>query len=46
MRVLAAVFPHAGWITLDVANVGGGFVKRWSEEQDQLVSLTNKMFFE
>ena len=46
MTVLAAVFPHARRITLDVADVGGGFVERRSEEQDQIVSFTNEIFLE
>src|SRR5438128_10951454 len=46
MRVLAAVFPHAGWVTLDVANVGGGFVERRSEEQDQVVGFTYEGFLQ
>ena len=45
MRVLAAVFPHARRVTLDIANVGGGFVKRGSEQQDQAVSFTDEIFF-
>src|SRR6266480_1728005 len=46
MRVLAAVFPHAGRISLDVAHVGGGFVERRSEEQDQIVGFTHEVFLE
>src|SRR5678815_2101220 len=46
MTVFAAIFPHARRVTLDVADVGGGFVKRWRQEQDQIVSSTDEMFFE
>src|ERR1017187_7569638 len=46
MSVLAAVFPHTWRITFDITNVGGGFVERWSEEQDQLVGFTNEMFLD
>src|SRR5438552_7398357 len=46
MRVLAAVFPHAGRVTLDVANVVSGFVERRSEEQDQIVGFTHEAFLQ
>jgi len=34
MRVLTAVFPHAGRVSLDVANIVGGFVEGRSKEQN------------
>src|SRR5437660_6145587 len=46
MRVLAAVFPHAGRVTLDVTNIGGGFVERRSEEQNQIIGFTHKLFLQ
>src|SRR4029453_5963419 len=35
-----------GRVSLDVANVGGGFVERRSEEQDQIVGFTHEVFLE
>src|SRR5262249_14127426 len=44
MRVLTAIFPYAGRVSLNVANVGGCFVERGSEEQDQAIAFTHEVF--
>ena len=43
MGVLPAVFTHSGQIALDVAGIPACFVKRWREQQYEIVAGSNQI---
>ena len=46
MGVLAAVLPHAGHVTFDVARIQSRFVERRSQELDQPASAADQAFID